>query len=703
MSVKIEVIEMLSKNNFEEKSRRMEQRAEHFSIRKLTVGAASVLIGLSFLGFNAHTAKADAASSQIQATEENTSEENNSTPAANTRTNSNALNSQASETTSTQKTIQSDTETDKENNSDPVVTTTYTNPTISVPSDTSYSWTQQGEGKPQITTETRTVTRTVEVVNPLDNSTSTIANQSAEFTRKEYFYGASGRKEYSNWEPESKIFSAVTAPKFEGYTLRNDSSSLDQVTVTPDSTSLTIILHYDKASDGNIHMVTTPTGKVIVVPKGAQVNAIDGIGNVPALEPNTTYEWTNGAPDTNVIGSSNVQVTVNEPGVSPQVVTTTIIVTGTENPTPEGQDITTPNGEVPSAEKGISNAPDMPTGTTYEWKEIPEVKTPGKKPAVVVVTFPDGDSADVPITVTVEDPTPEGQDITTPNGEVPSAEKGISNVPDMPTGTTYEWEKTPEVKTPGKKPAVVVVTFPDGSKEEVPVTITVENPVPEGQDITTPNGEVPSAEKGISNVPDMPTGTTYEWKEIPDVKTPGNKPAVVVVTFPDGSKEEVPVTITVETPVPDNNGGESTPGEPLVTPDNPIAPLPEEPETPNNNNDTTGEPDTNDGTVAPHSTETPDTDNETVAPHSTKTPDADDETTQSQPTEVKNNNGETAPVHAAVVATNKHARVVNNDQKKENILPQTGAEANKAGLLGLAIASVGAILGLAGGKKKRKN
>ena len=631
MSVKIEVIEMLSKNNFEEKSRRMEQRAEHFSIRKLTVGAASVLIGLSFLGFNAHTAKADAASSQIQATEENTSEENNSTPAANTRTNSNALNSQASETTSTQKTIQSDTETDKENNSDPVVTTTYTNPTISVPSDTSYTWTQQGEGKPQITTETRTVTRTVEVVNPLDDSTSTIANQSAEFTRKEYFYGASGRKEYSNWEPESKIFSAVTAPKFEGYTLRNDSSSLDQVTVTPDSTSLTIILHYDKASDGNIHMVTTPTGKVIVVPKGAQVNAIDGIGNVPALEPNTTYEWTNGAPDTNIIGSSNVQITVNEPGLSPQVVTTTIIVTGTENPVPEGQDITTPNGEVPSAEKGISNVPDMPTGTTYEWKEIPEVKTPGKKPAVVVVTFPDGDSADVPITVTVEDPTPEGQDIT------------------------------------------------------------------------TPNGEVPSAEKGISNVPDMPTGTTYEWKEIPDVKTPGNKPAVVVVTFPDGSKEEVPVTITVENPVPNNNGGESTPGEPLVTPDNPIAPLPEEPETPNNNSDTTGEPDTNDGTVAPHSTETPDTDNETVAPHSTETPDADDETTQSQPTEVKNNNGETAPVHAAVVATNKHAQVVNNDQKKENILPQTGAETNKVGLLGLAIASVGAILGLVGGKKKRKN
>lgn len=36
---------MLSKNNFHEKIRQMEEKRERFSIRKLSIGAASVLIG----------------------------------------------------------------------------------------------------------------------------------------------------------------------------------------------------------------------------------------------------------------------------------------------------------------------------------------------------------------------------------------------------------------------------------------------------------------------------------------------------------------------------------------------------------------------------------------------------------------------------------------------------------------------------------
>ena len=53
---------MLSKNNFNEKLRRANQKKDHFSIRKLTVGVASVLIGLTFIGVNsqvAHAADAD--------------------------------------------------------------------------------------------------------------------------------------------------------------------------------------------------------------------------------------------------------------------------------------------------------------------------------------------------------------------------------------------------------------------------------------------------------------------------------------------------------------------------------------------------------------------------------------------------------------------------------------------------------------------
>ena len=49
---------MLSRRDYQKRLREMEQKNEHFSIRKLSVGAASVLIGLSFLGFNTHSAQA---------------------------------------------------------------------------------------------------------------------------------------------------------------------------------------------------------------------------------------------------------------------------------------------------------------------------------------------------------------------------------------------------------------------------------------------------------------------------------------------------------------------------------------------------------------------------------------------------------------------------------------------------------------------
>ena len=40
---------MLSKNNYQEKLRKMEPRKERFSIRKFSIGAASVLIVFSFM------------------------------------------------------------------------------------------------------------------------------------------------------------------------------------------------------------------------------------------------------------------------------------------------------------------------------------------------------------------------------------------------------------------------------------------------------------------------------------------------------------------------------------------------------------------------------------------------------------------------------------------------------------------------------
>ena len=50
---------MVSKNNYSEKMRKIRQQKQRFSIRKFTVGVASVLIGLTFIGFNNQEVQAD--------------------------------------------------------------------------------------------------------------------------------------------------------------------------------------------------------------------------------------------------------------------------------------------------------------------------------------------------------------------------------------------------------------------------------------------------------------------------------------------------------------------------------------------------------------------------------------------------------------------------------------------------------------------
>ena len=60
---------MLSKNNYNEKLRKRELQArqDHFSIRKLTIGVASVLLGYAFFGAGSQTVKADTESIAQQA------------------------------------------------------------------------------------------------------------------------------------------------------------------------------------------------------------------------------------------------------------------------------------------------------------------------------------------------------------------------------------------------------------------------------------------------------------------------------------------------------------------------------------------------------------------------------------------------------------------------------------------------------------
>ncbi|WP_156697657.1 Rib/alpha-like domain-containing protein [Streptococcus suis] len=358
-------------------------------------------------------------------------------------------------------------------------------------------------------------------------------------------------------------------------------------TTTPGDKPATVVVTYPDGSKDEVPVtvkVTEPAKEDSVPPTINPVNPGDTTiggegtpggtvtvtlpdGNTVTVPVNPDGTWT--APITPAKPGDTYTGTQTEPGKNPSDPTSvTVPKTQADDFTPKGQDVPAKVGDTPKAEDGISNKGDLPSGTTYEWKDKPDTTTPGDKPATVVVTYPDGSKDEVPVTVKVTEPTPQaddftpkGQDVPAKVGDTPKAEDGISNKGDLPSGTTYEWKDKPDTTTPGDKPATVVVTYPDGSKDEVPVTVKVTAPTPQaddftpkGQDVPAKVGDTPKAEDGISNKGDLPSGTTYKWKDEPDTTTPGDKPATVVVTYPDGSKDEVPVTVKVTDPNKDTDG-----------------------------------------------------------------------------------------------------------------------------------------------------
>ena len=228
---------------------------------------------------------------------------------------------------------------------------------------------------------------------------------------------------------------------------------------------------------------------------------------------------------------------------------------------PVGQEVSVNKGSQPNAEAGIQNKNDLPQGTTYDWKAPVDTSTPGETTGTVVVTYPDGTKDEVEVKVNVIDArtdtekyTAQGGTVNKPYGQTATANEITAAVTtDAPQDKVQSIAVAGNIPTQGKnQPVAVTVTYADGTTDTVTVTVTygdasdVYNPI--GQEIPVNKGSQPNAEDGIQNKNDLPQGTTYDWKTPVDTSTPGETTGTVIVTYPDGSKDEVEVKVNVIDP-----------------------------------------------------------------------------------------------------------------------------------------------------------
>ena len=272
------------------------------------------------------------------------------------------------------------------------------------------------------------------------------------------------------------------------------------------------------------------------------------------------------------VGNITAKTTVQTPGQD-NVVSEPSPIKEATNIVPTAKTQTVGHKEQPIAKNSIGNNGDLPNGTGYTWKTTPDTSTPGDKSGIVTVTYPDGSTVDIPVTVTVTPqkdtytPTPVNQ--TVGLNKTPEAKDSIGNKNNLPNGTTYVWKETPDTSTAGDKPAVVLVTYPDTTVDEVPVTVKVtqvsDDYTPQYNDGSGKPGSKVEIPVGEANGKTIPSGTTYTSETpsvitvdkttgqvtvtIPSDKTPGDEvTGKVLVRYPDGSEEEVPVKVTVTPP-----------------------------------------------------------------------------------------------------------------------------------------------------------
>ncbi|WP_194746058.1 Rib/alpha-like domain-containing protein [Staphylococcus chromogenes] len=371
---------------------------------------------------------------------------------------------------------------------------------------------------------------------------------------------------------------------------------------TPGNYTVPVTVTYPDGSQDHITVPVTvtpsqastynPTAGVVNNPYGtptteAQVTSEVTVTGYPSTGPQPVITVDNPAalPDGSVTGTVDVPVTITYPDGSVDHVTVSVstgdsqAVTYEPTATPINKPYGTPTtnqdmishvtipGYPTTGEQPIINAIDpntLPTGYTSGTFEVP-----------VLVTYPDGTSDSIIVTVTV-DAQPQNnqyepvtsqvnQPYGTPTTETDVVGKvtipGYPTTGDQPVITVDNPSSLPDGTASGTYDVPVTVTYPDGTTDHItvpvvvgaqpqntayePITTSVEKPygTPTTTDDITGSVTVP----GYPTTGDQPVITVDNPSTLPDGTTPGTYEVPVTVTYPDGTTDHVTVPVTVGT------------------------------------------------------------------------------------------------------------------------------------------------------------
>ncbi|WP_283576872.1 Rib/alpha-like domain-containing protein, partial [Limosilactobacillus oris] len=218
---------------------------------------------------------------------------------------------------------------------------------------------------------------------------------------------------------------------------------------------------------------------------------------------------------------------------------------------------------------------DVPSDATYAWDPNTPVDTAtvgSYTPNVIVTYGGDGTTSSVPVTVNVVAKTDKsnytvtaGKPVTLTHGQKVKAGDSLDSsavtlkdakgqAVSLPDGAKVVWTTAPDTsEVKNDKTGQAKVVYGDQSESE-PVTVTY-NVTPNDAETNTPELITPAVDQNapvdptsvVTNQDKLPKGTTYSWTKEPNTETAG-QPAdgLLHVAYPDGSSEDVPVTVNVK-------------------------------------------------------------------------------------------------------------------------------------------------------------